>query len=115
MGGQPAGAQPQTAVRMNFLTHDELQTSVFRNRSDRIFTSRYRHQRVDQRLRVQAHQMRTIVRQLAGCQRLTERLLQAIHGYRRGRIDTQPGEKGFNDLRRIARHHLDQIPRLPAR
>ncbi len=47
---------------MHFLAHDELQTAVLWNRGNRVFAYGDRHQRIDQRLRMQPHQMRTVLR-----------------------------------------------------
>ncbi len=114
MFGQPAGTQPQTAVSMNLLTHNQLQAFFLGNRSNRVLTSGYRHQRIDQRLCMQPHQMRTVVRQLAGCQCLSKRFLQALNADRAQRINAQTVKALLDDLRSVARHHLDQITCLPA-
>ncbi|MNI57580.1 hypothetical protein D3C73_1126480 [compost metagenome] len=60
--GQPAGTDAQAAIGVQLLAHDQFQHAVGGDRSDGVFAHGQRHQRVDQRLGMQANQVRTVLR-----------------------------------------------------
>ncbi|MNH28210.1 hypothetical protein D3C81_1229740 [compost metagenome] len=63
--GQPTGSQAEVAIWVTLLAHDQLQYTVTGDRGDGVFTRADWHQRIDQRLCVQAHQLIAAAGQLA--------------------------------------------------
>ncbi|MNC76979.1 hypothetical protein D3C75_1288210 [compost metagenome] len=59
MFSQPTGTQPETAIGMPLLAHDQLQHAITGNRGNRILPCCQGNQRIDQGLGMQANQVLT--------------------------------------------------------
>ena len=99
---------------MPFLTHDELQHAILRDRGDGVFAHVQRDQGIDQRLCMHAHQMAAVFRQLAASKSLSQCFLQACKLYRAVGAQAKAFKEVFNCPCTLARHDLDQIAGLPA-
>ena len=113
MFGQPTRANAQAAIGMALLAHDQLQHSVFRNRRNGVFAHAQGDERIDQCLGVQAHQMPTVLGQLATGECLCQGFTQPVELHHAVRLKAQAVEKVLYRPGALAWQDFDQITRLP--
>ena len=88
MLGQPAGTEAEAAVGLHGLAHDQLQHAIGRHRGDGVFPRPQRRQGIDQRLGMQADQVREACRQLALGQGFTQAQRLALEHHRFRAVET---------------------------